>query len=169
MNMNKQIEVEPDVYTYIVQNTSEIGESASSILRRLLHLPGTGTSKGETGTPPGSDLSPLGKLLASQEFLYARGVVGRFLAVLKWLHDRDPAAFAKVERITGRDRLYFAMKPETLEASGKSVNPKQIVGTQYWVITTTSTALKQEILTRVMQTLGYSRSDTAAATHAISP
>jgi negative modulator of initiation of replication len=163
----RQIEVESDVYAYIVQNTQEIGETASSILRRLLRLPCAGPTVVTTTTTTESEPSELGKLLGSPEFMYAKGVVGRFLSLLKWLHDREPAGFSKVEGIKGRGRIYFAKNPETLKAAGRSVNPKQIPGTDYWVITTTPTTLKQQVIERVMQTLGYNRADIAAATRAM--
>jgi negative modulator of initiation of replication len=106
-------------------------------------------------------------MLASADFTYARGVVGRFLVVLSWLHDRHTKDFVRVENIQGRGRLYFARDAETLNSSGRSVNPKQIPGTSYWVITTTPTDLKQEILERVMKLLGYGLADIRAATEAI--
>lgn len=168
----KQIEVDQDVYAFIVQNTSEIGESASSILRRLLGLPAMiGASVGSTSVSAtasaAKEKTELTKLLESSEFVYARGVVGKFLALLQWLHSQDPQGFAKVEGIKGRGRIYFAKKPEILEASGRSVNPKQIPRTPYWVITTTPTILKQEIIERVMQSLGYNRAEIASAIRAM--
>ena len=69
--------------------------------------------------------------------------------------------------IKGRGRLYFAKDAQTLEENGKSVNPKQIPGTPYWVITTTSTPLKQEILGLVMKDLGCPARDIKTATTAI--
>ena len=155
------IEVDPDIYTHIAQNTSVIGESASAILRRLLGL--TPAILVETA----SEKTEFQKMLGSPEFIYAKGVVGRFLVVLRWLHDQNPETFKRVEGVRGRGRLYFARDAATLEAAGRSVNPKEIAGTKYWVITTTPTDLKQEILSQVMRSLGYSVADINAATHAI--
>lgn len=45
----KNIEIDEELYQYIATNTQYIGESASSILRRLLNLPGT------TGTANASE------------------------------------------------------------------------------------------------------------------
>jgi negative modulator of initiation of replication len=162
----KQIEIDHDVYAFILQNTSEIGESASSILRRLLGL--TSGAAAPSKTPLAShEKSELAMLLESSDFIYAKGVVGRFLVLLGWIYRRNPEGFAKVEGIKGRGRLYFAKKPEILKSSGHSVNPKQIPSTPFWVITTTPTILKQEIIQRVMQSLGYSPSEIAAASRAI--
>ena len=158
----KTIDIESDIYSHLLQNTSEFGETPSSVLRRLLGLTSTSSV-----IPPSHEKSELLKLLASTEFVYAKGVVGRFLVVLRWLHHRDPEGFAKVENIKGRGRLYFAKDARTLHAAGRSVNPKQIPGAPYWVITTTPTDLKQEILERVMREPGYSLADIKAATQAI--
>jgi negative modulator of initiation of replication len=162
----KQIEIDHDVYAFILQNTSEIGESASSILRRLLGVTPRAVAPGKTSLAS-HEKSELGTLLESSDFIYAKGVVGRFLVLLGWIYRRNPEGFAKIEGIKGRGRLYFAKKPEILELSGRSVNPKQIPSTPFWVITTTPTILKQEIVERVMQTLGYSPAETAAASRAI--
>jgi negative modulator of initiation of replication len=169
----KTIDIDEDINAYLLKHISEFGESPSQVLRRLLGL-GAGTSPttslpGNSGaaSSPVADISDLNKMLASSEFTYARGVVGRFLVALRWLHERDPEGFRKVESIQGRGRLYFAKNPGTLKEAGKSVNPKEITGTPYWVITTTPTNLKQEILERVMQALGYGLADLRALTEAI--
>jgi len=160
----KTIDIEEDIYSHLIKNIAVFGESESSVLRRLL-----GLSPGSSPAVPSSpaEKPEFNKVLASSEFTYARGVVGRFLVALRWLHDRDPKGFAVVLNIRGRGRLYFAKDAGTLEDSGRSVNPKQIPSTPYWVITTTPTSLKQEILTLVMKELGYGREDIRAAAEAI--
>ncbi len=158
----KSIEIEDDIYAHLLQNVSDFGETPAAVLRRLLKL-----NSARASAPPSAEKSELEKLLGSSEFTYAKGVVGRFLVVLRWLHDADPSGFAKVLSIKGRGRLYFAKDAATLEEAGKSVNPKQIPGTPYWVITTTPTILKQEILERTMKELGYRPADIKAATAAI--
>jgi len=160
----KTIEIDDDIHAHLVANVADFGETPSSVLRRLLKLNG---GSGHTASVTPKEKSELQKLFESSEFTYAKGVVGRFLVVLRWLHDADPSAFAKVLKIKGRGRLYFATDSQALEDSGKSVNPKQIPGTSYWVITTTSTTLKQEILGLVMKDLGYPPSDIKSATTAI--
>jgi negative modulator of initiation of replication len=153
------IKIENDIYDYLLKNTVEFGESESSVLRRLL-----GLSAAES---TGIEKSELLKLTASSEFLYAKGVVGKFLVILKWLHDRAGEKFSLVESVKGRGRLYFAKDPAILEASGNNVNPKQIPNTGYWVITTTPTDLKQEILEKVMKALGHEPTDVRIAVDAI--
>jgi negative modulator of initiation of replication len=42
----RRIEIDEDIYQHLCRHTQDIGESASSILRRLLNLPaGTGSTK----------------------------------------------------------------------------------------------------------------------------
>ena len=164
----KTINIADDTHDFLLKNVLDFGETPDAVLRRFLKLPPLGGSGASSGTVlAGIPKSALQKLLESSNFTYAKGVVGRFLVVLGWLHDADPAAFTKVFAIKGRGRLYFAKDAETLEESGKSVNPKQIPSTSYWVITTTSTPLKQEILETVMKELGYGLSDIKTATAAI--
>jgi negative modulator of initiation of replication len=110
---------------------------------------------------------PVETFVLSDEFRFAKGVVGRFLATLSWLYAAHKDDFQAVERIRGRGRLYFAKSAEALEQSGRSVNPKQIPGSPYWVITTTSTDLKQEILFEVMKVLKYDAPSIRIAVEAI--
>jgi negative modulator of initiation of replication len=159
----KTIEIEDDIHSHLVANLADFGESPSSVLRRLLRLNDAILQI----EPMVADERGLKKLIHSPEFIYAKGVVGRFLEVLRWLHDAAPEEYTKVLNIKGRGRLYFAKDACTLEEAGRSVNPKQIPGTGYWVITTTPTALKQEILRLVMKELRYGIADINAATEAI--
>ncbi len=158
----KTIDIDEDIHAQLLASVEEFGETPSSVLRRLLKL-----STGATTAAAPGDKTDLQKLLESSEFTYAKGVVGRFLVVLRWLHDKNPSAFMKVLNIKGRGRLYFAKDAATLEKAGTNVNPKQIPGTPYWVITTAPTILKQEILGLVMKDLGYTTSDIKTATAAI--
>src|SRR5205809_96630 len=133
----KSIEISDDIYTHLLQNVLDFGEQPDGVLRRLLKLPHGGTSPG--GTAPlvtAAEKSAIQKVLESTEFTYAKGVVGKFLVLLRSVHDTHKVAFDKVLHIKGRGRLYFAKDAITLEKSGTHVNPKQIPGTAYWVITT---------------------------------
>src|SRR5512137_2295548 len=106
----KSIDIDDDIHAHLVANVADFGETASSVLRRLLKLNGVG---GTHGTSAPKEKTELQKLFESTEFTYAKGVVGRFLAVLRWLHNADPSAFAKVLSIKGRGRLYFAKDAQT--------------------------------------------------------
>ena len=85
--------------------------------------------------------------------------VEQFLAILSALHGAHSAEFAKVLDVKGRNRLYFAKSKEELLKSGSSTNPKQVPGSQYWVVTNNNTAKKVSMLTQVANVLSYSTGD----------
>lgn len=144
----KAIEVDDEVYEALLARVRDFGETPNLVLRREFRLNGSGEAA------PAAQESPLEEFLNSSEFRFAKGVVGRFLAVLSWLYQQNTEEFGLVEGIRGRGRLYFSKDVEDLKRSGRSVNPKQIPGSPYWVITTTPTDLKQQMLGEVMKALG---------------
>ena len=176
----KHIEVEDDLYRYIASHTEDIGEGASSILRRLLGLPAVGDIPVDGPIIPPTDVRA--KSLASlrkqtqevvQEVSQACGVapnfkslhkpsdlkeqkaaVGRFLFLLERLHNIAPTDFNKVLEISGRDRVYFATDEQTLLGKNGSTKPKQIGDTAYWVITNSNTGKKRSMLTNALLVVG---------------
>lgn len=165
--MSKRIEVDDELYTYIASHTRDIGESASTILRRLLGL----TPLSSTSTAPSvtSELAsekaaaPSGKrvfdVLDKADFAGQRSVVARFLHILAMLHRCHPEHFDKVLQVRGRDRIYFALSEAELLEAGNSTNPKQIPDSEFWVITNNNTTRKKSMLTQVALELGYSPTD----------
>ena len=180
----KNIEIDEMLYQYIASNTQYIGESASSILRRLLALDSNEFSASEplieeTNAAVSVELSvgDKPKHLASAkkqvktihsvfdhinkaELLSQRGAVGRFLLILAALYRVHADTFSSVCEIRGRDRLYFAKTEEELAESGSSTKPRQIPESPYWVITNSNTTRKKMMLTEVAIALGYSATDT---------
>ncbi len=154
------IKVDKDIYSHLIKNMTDFGDTPSSVLRRLLGLNPSTEKKKEEKTK-------IDQILEGTEFRYAKGVVGRFLVVLGKLHGIDKEMFSKVEKIQGRGRIYFAKDAETLHRSGRSVNPKKIPGTDYWVITTTPTDLKQDMLRKVMELYSFNREEIKIAVTAI--
>lgn len=155
------IEIEDDIHSYLLQHIEEIGESASSILRRrLIAFPKT------TATEAGGQ-SELAEFLASSGFRRLRNVKDRFLAILGEVYRRDPDAFAAVEDIAGRKRQYFSTDRSQIMSSGKSVAPREIPGSPYWVMTNASTSYKKTLLRKVMHVLDYSDLAIREATRAI--
>jgi len=176
----KNIEVEDDLYRYIASHTEDIGEGASTILRRLLGLPTVGEIEVDGPLIPPTDVRA--KSLVSlrkqtlevvQEVSAACGIkpnftalvkpveldkqkaaVGRFLFLLSELHDLRPSDFENVLKISGRDRVYFAKDQQTLLGSNASTKPKQIGATSYWVITNSNTGKKRSMLTSALTALG---------------
>ena len=180
----KTIEIDDEVYTFIAAQTKHIGENASDILRRLLlpesPAPQT-TPKAEPkpaeksvarSTPvkarqPATKKTPTvvekvqhgsgeieARLDASVLAQYTKRV-DLFLFILSELHDLHSDAFAQVEQIKGKNRIYFATSKDALLSTGSSTNPKLIPDSPYWVVTNNNTAKKVAMLELVMKTLGY--------------
>lgn len=173
----KNIEIDEELYQHIASNTQYIGESASSILRRLMALPEQDKqTKAATDSHPEvvlSENSPKATVsenealviesvfnyINKEELATQRGAVGRFLLILAALHRVHSQQFASVCQIRGRDRLYFAASEAELAASGSSTKPRQIPDSGYWVITNSNTTRKKMMLTEVGRALGYSDQD----------
>ncbi|WP_448564213.1 replication initiation negative regulator SeqA [Thalassotalea ganghwensis] len=175
----KNIEVDEQLYQYIVANTQEIGESASSILRRLLAINGhqvtqlsdsAATSKVAEKALATSDKKEIANtvktsvfnVINKEELAMQRGAVGRFLIILSALHRVHSQDFHRVCEIRGRDRLYFAKDERALEQSGSSTKPRQIPDSDFWVITNSNTTRKKMMLTEVAKELGYTNEDVEA-------
>lgn len=181
----KNIEVDEELYQYIVTNTQEIGESASSILRRLLNLDGSNVAHMASTSPlaisstsdstvtksdnqteqvaePKASISAILNVINREELAMQRGAVGRFLIILAALHRVHPNQFNKVSEIRGRDRLYFATSETELEQSGSSTKPRQIPDSEFWVITNSNTTRKKMMLTEVAKEMGYNNEDIEA-------
>ena len=182
----KNIEIDDELYLHIVSNTQSIGESASSILRRLLKLD---SSTYQTVPLKISDSNAISKESLSEELPVAdvvsseviedvdnisesvfnfinkeelamqRGAVGRFLLILAALYRAHPRQFSVVTDICGRDRLYFAHTEAELAASGSSTKPKQIPESPFWVMTNSNTTRKKMMLTKAAMSLGYNQID----------
>lgn len=145
----KTIQIDDEVYSRLLENVSDFGETPNSVLRRLMGIQGAISTSSEA-----TNAIPIVNLLESLEFRLAKGAVGRFLHILSWLYRTNPETFHLVENVRGRGRIYFAKSAEILEQSGRSVNPKRIPGSPYWVITTTPTNLKEDMIAEVMTVLG---------------
>lgn len=94
------------------------------------------------------------RLLKDPKVSQQKAAVGRFLYLLAKLHHLNPSAFAGVLAIRGRNRIYFARSESSLLATGPSSNPKQIQGSDYWVIVNSNTATKQRMLAKVLHLMG---------------
>jgi len=182
----KNIEIDDELYLHIVSNTQSIGESASSILRRLLKLDDLIkqdiklSSSDVKDTKQSSlpeelvddaidkdDTDLKKEIVASTESVFnfinkedlamQRGAVGRFLLILAALYRAHPLQFKVVTEICGRDRLYFAHTEAELAASGSSIKPKQIPDSPFWVMTNSNTTRKKMMLTKAAISLGYTQ------------
>lgn len=172
----KKIEIDDELYQYIASNTQSIGESASQILRRLLKLNSGTESKPDlqqeeeqaqtaqtaekeaqpkVQSQPAKPAANVFNILNKEELAMQKGVVGRFLFILSALHRTHKSEFNNVLEIKGRDRIYFATSKEALLESGSSMNPKNIVDSEYWVMTNSNTTRKKMMLHEVAKVLGY--------------
>ena len=174
----KNIEIDEELYHHIASNTQYIGESASSILRRLMKLPTQDNAgivvatKAEiveevvekvvekpAKTTPTDVNGTVFNYINKEELAMQRGAVGRFLLILAALYRVHNQQSSTVCNIRGRDRLYFAASETELTASGSSTKPRQIPDSPFWVITNSNTTRKKMMLTEVGRALGYNEQD----------
>jgi len=148
----KTIIVDDELYGHLLKHTQEIGESASSILRRLLGLSGT------SSRPP-EQVEEKFDFLKRPELYQHMNNSQRFLFILSWAYRKHEDDFKNITSIEGNRRKYFATDAQTLLDRGSSVNPRPIPDSPYWVITNNSTAKKCEMLFEVFQLLGYESED----------
>lgn len=163
----KTIEVEDDLYRYIAAQTSEIGEPATSILRRLLGVAG-GAQPGQAAkTVVAEQPHELASLLSQPMFSSSTPAVARMLRIFKEVHAQKKQDFEKVLQIQGRNRAYFAQSEQEILKSGKSTQPREIEGTGFWVMTNSPTQQKQQMVREVLEVLGYSPAALKAAVSVI--
>lgn len=160
----RTIEVDDDVYFHIAQNTKEIGEPASNILRRLLGLSKATPMSIQGKAGSGHELAGA---MGDPKFLMQTAVVDRFLYFLSVAYSQKRSDFEKVLAIQGRDRKYFAKSREEVEKSGKSTQPRNIPETTYWVMTNSPTSQKRQMLRDALKLLEYSDTAISAATSTI--
>lgn len=172
----KNIEIDEALYQHIVSHTQSIGESASSILRRLLSLTNGENVKKDVKIDIDKDdietkqyvveepqenpaqktkIENVFNFINKEELAMQRGAVGRFLLILAAIYRVHKQNFSAVNEISGRDRLYFANSAEELSESGSSTKPRQIPNSPFWVITNSNTTRKKMMLTKVAVAMGY--------------
>lgn len=159
----KTIEVEDDVYRYIAAQTKEIGEPATSILRRLLDVAAAGQTGLTAKTIVAAQPHELASLLSQSMFSSSTTAVARMLRIFKEVYAQKKQDFGKVLQIKGRNRAYFARSEQEILKSGKSTQPREIEGTGFWVMTNSPTQQKQQMVREVLEMLGYSPAAVKAA------
>lgn len=160
----KNIEIDDELYHYIASQTKHIGESASSILRRLLNLKDMSNNQYEVAknkekqesneTLPLNDeidANALLTILSSEDLFTEKKIVNRFLSMLSGLYQFNSADFVRAAAsLHGSKRQYLATDETTLLDSGNNTKPKKIDNTPYWVVTNNNTARKVHILSSLM-------------------
>jgi negative modulator of initiation of replication len=178
----RTIDVDDDVYFYLLGRTADGEVSFSDLLRRAFGLGADGEpsraaqrGRGQTRSwyvearrpddlRPPSDVE---QWLKSPRFLGETTSLGRFMCLLSFLYEKHPEEFESVLNLQGRKRRYFARSADELDQWGQSVFPKQIARSPYWVVTNTETAKKRQIIESVMRMMGYAGADIRIASSAI--
>lgn len=153
------LEIDDDVYQYLLTRAVRIGEDGSAILRRELGL-AQPNGRGPSEAPPVGDETPpeiraVQEFLADARFTAQRVVTKKYLRLLGFLAQMHGEDFERVLEVRGRNRLYFGRSRSEIAETGKSLHPQQIPGTDYWAMTNADTAQKQDIAGEVMKVLGY--------------
>lgn len=145
----RTIEIDDEIYSYLLQNAQEIGESASDILHRLLNLPSYGPKYQD-------NTHEFEEALKDGKFLTLSSAVDKFLYFLSIAYKQRGNEFEKVLAIQGRGRIYIAKSKEEIERSGNSTQPRAIPSSPYWIMTNSPTKQKKQILKDALKLLGYS-------------
>jgi negative modulator of initiation of replication len=155
----KTIEVEDDVYAYLLSQAQEIGEAATPILRRELGLKASGTLSAKLASP---DRTPASRKLIAfvEDPMFSRHTTAKdcYLAILSFLATQHKDAFDKVLTINGRNRVYFARTRQEISQSGTSTEPREVPNTSFWAMTNSPTEQKRDTMRRVLAALGYDSS-----------
>ncbi|MBC9130053.1 hypothetical protein JMI89_05290 [Frischella sp. Ac48] len=154
----KTIEIDDELYQYIASQTLHIGESASSILRRLLAIKSKDNKMNLAHTAQSKNAATsLVTLLKSENFLAEKKLVNRFLIILSTLYLLDKSMFSvAATSLHGSKRRYLAKDEATLLKSGKNTKPKSIPNTPYMVVTNSNTARKIFIMESLMRNMEIS-------------
>ena len=117
-------------------------------------------------SPPTVPESPLMCFIA-EDASWRRNATEKFLHILGFAFQEDPAKFEKLLEISGRRRKYFGRSKEDIEQSGRNPHPRPIYGSGYWAMTNADTRLKRDILRRALEVLGYSPDEIRTAVQAL--
>ncbi|WP_392560582.1 replication initiation regulator SeqA [Orbus mooreae] len=149
----KIIEIDDELYQYIAGQTQHIGESASSILRRLLAI--ESPEKVKSQPDEANDFSMLVNLVKNNDFLDEKKLVNRFLWILSVLYQSNKSLFSTAAAsLHGSKRRYLAKDETTLLQTGNNTKPKQIPDTPYFVVTNSNTDRKIFIIESLMNDMG---------------
>ena len=151
----KSIQIEEDLYHFIASQTQDIGESASDILRRLVMPESRLKIEKDSSVDQACQASAVFSELEGQQLQAIPKIVERWLLVLSVIHKHSTEQFVKVLGMSGRNRTYFATDKDTLLATGSSTNPKNVPGSDYWVITNNNTVKKINMLKEVADQIGF--------------
>ena len=157
------IEIDLDVYEFLQSQVRGFRETESTVLRRLLKLP-----QGQTASTELPVNSPLASFVTEPAFQAKRTATDRYLALLGFACNRDPAKFSDMpDLVAGRQRAYIGQTRDEIEKYGKSTHPRQIPGTKYWAMTNADTQQKRDTLRKILTLLDYSNDDMLIAENSL--
>lgn len=179
----RQLDIEQDVYDFL-KNVGELGESPSSILRRLLSIPHDSSSRRAqtvSNSAPDSEMhdsangdDAIRVHLQSDGYRFLRIATDRYLSLLSAAYKADPEAFKRVFDIAGYSRVYFAKSAAEIAKSaaeiaksGTSTSPQRIPNTPYFALTNADTKTKVSMMRQVLHRLGYTKETIEAACKSI--
>lgn len=165
----KQIEIDDDLYHFLASKTEHIGESASSILRRLLAAELSATvatscsptliSEKIAVPTKQSKATSLFNLLNSDKFNSEKKQVSRFILILSNLYQSNQSLFTESAlRLKGTKRVYLAQNKDELLKSGNATKPKLIPDSPFWVVSNINLNRKILILDAMMKEMNIESS-----------
>ena len=89
-------------------------------------------------------------------------VVDRFLTILGWISTQDSEKFEQVKNIRGPQRIYFSRNKKDIEESGCGTAPKQIPGSDWFVLTNSDTQTKKQLLIDVLEFFSFTYDEKAS-------
>ena len=146
-------------------SVKDFNESHDTVLRRILGLGVTGERMGGSTNTLIEDAG-LRQLISSSRFQHQNSRL-RYLDILRFLHDRNPADFQKLLSLRFGKRVQIAVDRETIEKSGKSTYPISLPGTEYWILSNLSNRSKRDVVFAAMRILGWGEPDIRLAVHGI--
>jgi negative modulator of initiation of replication len=114
-------------------------------------------------TDAGGPENGLMRFIADPVFV-CQNATDKWLGILGFAAKDKGERFDQISKLSGRRRRWFGRSREEIEMSGKSTHPHAIPGSSFWALTNTSTPLKREMLTKV---LDYSSEEIQTAAKAI--
>ena len=151
-------EIELDEITFeMLQNQANQvdGGNLCECIRRLLSDAENGRRSGQRQRKRMPRQVVVPEKLTPDDLAGYRSAIHRMLCLMGWLASEKGMSFERIEEISGRKRRYFARSKAEIEGSGKSVAPKQIPGTEYWMATNLSNEVKAAILKRVLEVFDF--------------
>lgn len=96
--------------------------------------------------------------ISSQQFRSLPTPTARLVALLGFLHGKHAREFGRALDVSGGKRAYVARTRMEIEAGRLHTYPQRIPDSDFWVQTNLSHNLKQEVVRRVLRSLGYGES-----------